>query len=410
MSQFEAQEDTEAKDTGEGAPEWEVTGGTLLIDISSGSVTGYTGSPTSVEFPAEINGVKITKISSNLFSGCESLTSVRIPEGYEEIGEQAFYNCRKLAEVTLPETMKTIGNWAFTYGVMKEIRIPEGIEAIPQYCFYECNSLKKVYLPSTLTRIRNNGFYGCDNLMAVYFYGTAPALDSGALTGCSGSMVLYYTEGTDGWTSPTWNGYHTAKFVPVDKENLVSVEISGGSLQVSLTTGEVTGYEGTPTSVEFPAEVNGVKITKVGDNLFSGCESLKSVTIPEGYEVIGANAFNGCTYLQSVRMGTVRTVGMNAFRGCSRLSGVDLGKALETVEEGAFYSCTDLGKIELPETARSIGKDAFYGCGGLTGVTLPEGLKRSASRRSTIVQGSQNSRCRRAWRRLGDMHFITATG
>ena len=47
-------------------------------------------------------------------------------------------------------------------------------------------------------------------------------------------------------------------------------------------------------------KVKYIKITGIGEDLFQECDSLKSITIPDGVKTIGANAFNGCSSLTSI--------------------------------------------------------------------------------------------------------------
>jgi hypothetical protein len=58
------------------------------------------------------NGV--TRIGRKAFSDCIALTSVTIPEGVTDIGEETFYMCALLS-VTIPASVATIGKGAFSY-------------------------------------------------------------------------------------------------------------------------------------------------------------------------------------------------------------------------------------------------------------------------------------------------------
>ena len=48
--------------------------------VESITITGYTGSNTSITIPETINGIKVTAIANSAFRGCTSLTSIVIPD------------------------------------------------------------------------------------------------------------------------------------------------------------------------------------------------------------------------------------------------------------------------------------------------------------------------------------------
>ena len=55
----------------------------------------------------------MTTIGSGMFSGCESLRSITLPEGITEIGESAFAGCSSLTELTIPDSVTAIRKGAF---------------------------------------------------------------------------------------------------------------------------------------------------------------------------------------------------------------------------------------------------------------------------------------------------------
>ena len=48
---------------------------------STVTITGYTGSATSITIPSEIDGMQVTSIGRYAFVGCWELTEIIIPEG-----------------------------------------------------------------------------------------------------------------------------------------------------------------------------------------------------------------------------------------------------------------------------------------------------------------------------------------
>ena len=76
----------------------------------------------------------------------------------------------------------------------------------------------------------------------------------------------------------------------------------------------VTGYEGElPADMVLPREIDGKKVTSIGDEAFALCGSLTSVTIPDSVTSIGDYAFAWCDSLTSVTIPADCTVGVDAF-------------------------------------------------------------------------------------------------
>ena len=57
----------------------------------------------------------VTSIGECAFEGCESLTSITIPEGVTSIGKDAFSYCESLSSITIPEGVTSIGESAFNW-------------------------------------------------------------------------------------------------------------------------------------------------------------------------------------------------------------------------------------------------------------------------------------------------------
>ena len=105
----------------------------------------------------------------SVFQGCNSLESIKIPEGIDRNGPYCFYNCTNLKNVALPNSLTRIDNNAFQdCKSLEEIKIPEGVTCIYENAFQGCVSLEEIKIPEGVTKINNNAFADCTNLKKVY--------------------------------------------------------------------------------------------------------------------------------------------------------------------------------------------------------------------------------------------------
>lgn len=105
----------------------------------------------------------------------------------------------------------------------------------------------------------------------------------------------------------------------------------------------LTKYLGTDTFVSIPDTV-----TTIGEEAFSGNETLTGVEIPDSITTISYNAFKNCTALTGVIVpGTVEKIGPGAFEGCTALTSVEIGEGVSSWGTGVFANCDSLAKISV---------------------------------------------------------------
>ena len=125
----------------------------------------------------------------------------------------------------------------------------------------------------------------------------------------------------------------------------------------------------TNENIVIPSTYNGLPVTKIADEAFYNCSSIKSVIISEGITEIGIAAFCNCFGLENITIPKgVDHINSYTLGGCCNLTNITLSESLTTIDANAFASCTSLASITLPESLTTIGANAFASCTSLTSI------------------------------------------
>lgn len=171
--------------------------------------------------------------------------------------------------------------------------------------------------------------------------------------------------------------------------------------------GVLTEYKGSSKDIVIPSTVyyiadsvfmdntkiqsvnlNGASI--IGNNAFSGCTALKTVTGFENVDSCGAYAFYdtpflnnrsdanliiGSVLVHSTASGaytipqSVKSVAPYAFAYNTGLTSVTIGDGVASIGEGAFYDCSNLASVTVSSQVSYIGAFAFQGTQYLSSVS-----------------------------------------
>ena len=138
---------------------------------------------------------------------------------------------------------------------------------------------------------------------------------------------------------------------------------------------EITRYLGTDYEVVIPAEIDGKKVTLIGDYLFYKNENLKSVKLPDTIISIGTEAFSLCKSLETVNIPSgVKEIG-GAFRSCEKLTSIVIPEGVEYIYFDTFKDCTSLKNVQLPNGLKMIYDFAFENCSSLTEISIPDSVE-----------------------------------
>ena len=164
----------------------------------------------------------------------------------------------------------------------------------------------------------------------------------------------------------------------------VAPEMENFEFESTATTCEILGLKDTSvTNLTLPDYV-----TAIAEGAFSGCSSLKSITIPfvGGSKKTERNTYQypfGYIFGTNSFQGSIQTWqyyhGENANNSTSSTYYIPASLKSVTVTGGnilygAFYNCSGLTEITIPDSVTSIGGSAFSGCSGLKSVTIGNGV------------------------------------
>ena len=141
-------------------------------------------------------------------------------------------------------------------------------------------------------------------------------------------------------------------------------------------TVEVGPYQDASGDISIPATItvgeNTYTVTSIGDDAFSMCYGLTSVTIPDSVTSIGDRAFSTCSDLTSVVIpDSVTSIGNSAFSSCSGLTSVVIPDSVTSIGDYAFSWCSGLTSITFAGISPPLfDPTAFYNCDALQTISL----------------------------------------
>jgi len=109
---------------------------------------------------------------------------------------------------------------------------------------------------------------------------------------------------------------------------------------------EITAYVGKKQIVNIPPRIEGMTVTRIGDNAFEydeawGYSDIIKVTIPNTVTSIGSTAFSMCTSLASITIpASITSIDFGAFNFCQSLTSITIPASVTSVDTGAFGNWT----------------------------------------------------------------------
>ncbi|MBR5673045.1 MAG: leucine-rich repeat protein [Muribaculaceae bacterium] len=403
--------------------------GTNTVEItynnSNPNYNSYTG---NVSIPSTIthNGTTytVTAIGNNAFRNCDGLTGVSIPNTVTKLGNFAFYECPSLTTINIPYGVTTLG-WdalgktglisvyipgSVTYmgsemfyycTSLRSVTLPESITYIDMRSFQGCTNLTRIVIPNGVTTIYSDAFKGCTSLQEVTIPRTTTTIKSGAFSGCTALTTvscfattppsLYnddvftseaYSNATLQVPSAVQSAYQAAngwkRFNNINGVNYDFVLNNLKYVITSSTTVKCVGPTVDPATGSWyiPGTACGYDVTEIGEDAFSNCSRITSITIGPKVTKISKRAFYNCSGLTGMSIpNSVIYIGDFAFSGCRGMTSLTIGSNVQEIRTAAFNNCSGLTSVVIPNSVTYVGGTAFASCTSLSSIVIGENCR-----------------------------------
>ncbi len=325
----------------------------------------------------------VQQIGDEAFFGCTQLSSVYLPKTLTDIGGSAFSVCDSLRSIRLPEGLKSAGSSLFSgCHALVDVELPETLTVIPEMMFFECG-LEEITIPAGVTEIRGEAFSSCYQLKRLTMLGMNATISSSAFAN-AGITTICAPEGSMGHILSLLSGsgaYGGLDYFSKDVsfEPAGYTEYTGGGYTCRLYDACAVisdcslGSANSPERISVPASVQGRPVVGIGDGVFADyfCET-KSITLPASLRFIGEACFCCCEQLASITLPKgLLAIESDAFISCGELRSITLPEGLLYIGGEAFGNCP-LTEIVLPDSLVSIGAMPFWDCCDLSSITIKE--------------------------------------
>ena len=411
--------------------EWKKLWAYKKLDNGGIVLTGYKGDEENLIVPARIGKTPVTAIGdhvlvperkrydSEALARKDRIRTVMIPEGIEEIGEQAFADCPGLESISIPTSLKKLGEGAFSnchgladaegfvivggvlfnyygsnetltipegvtridsrafYGnsVIREVIMPEGLKTIGRRTFYFCQKLRKTVMPDGLENIGDEAFGNCKALEKAAVPDSVKKMGYGAFLNCS---HLADTEGFMIIQNVLFNYYgaETEVIIPANVKRIDMCAFEHNRKLESVILPERLEYIGEKAFHDCP-NLKDIRlyehVTTIDVDAFSGCRSMTTLGLPEKLQTIGAGAFEDTGLTEITIPGSVEVLPYSVFARCKELKTLKVQEGVLVIGEASFYACDKLKTVDLPKSVRTIGNRAFGKCESLITINIPYG-------------------------------------
>lgn len=137
----------------------------------------------------------ISTIGAYAFADCPELLTIKLPKITSAVGEYAFSGCLKLRSFTFDTEKTTVTTTVISYPLFSA-----KLTTIPAHCFENCIALTEIILPDTITTISEYAFNNCLYLSKVVLGSGVVSIKEKAFNFCNSLQYVLYKGDSSSWT------------------------------------------------------------------------------------------------------------------------------------------------------------------------------------------------------------------
>ena len=351
----------------------------LYFNESNGRITDADDSISGhFEIPETINDITVTGIETNAFKDCADLTSLDIPETVTYLGQEIIAGTA-IETFTVPASV-TNSYYYNNKGVLANCEtlktvifadgatvVPAGICASNSFTSY----VEEVVIPETVTEIKADAFWNCDSLTKINIPKSVAYIRGSAFKDCSNLETVTFNYNDEREFTVTLDSY-----IFSNCEKLKSLDLPQNTVHLGQEIIAGTAIE----TFTVPASVTNTYYYN-NKGVLANCETLKTVIFADGATVVPAGicASNSFTsYVEEVVIPeTVTEIKADAFWNCDSLTKINIPKSVAYIRGSAFKDCSNLETVTFNynderEFTVTLDSYIFSNCEKLKSLDLPQ--------------------------------------
>ena len=310
------------------------------------------------------------------------LKSVEIPVGVTDLKEGVFASCHSLIQITVADgnsAYQDVNGVVYDRNMTTLVAYPAGasataytvadqVIAIGEAAFRGARNLTSVQLPASLQEIQREAFYGCSSIRSMQIPDNVVQISNLAFAETTKLTGIKFGK--------------NSKLPRIGNQAFAYSGISSFSVPASVSSIAQGAFEGCTKLYSITFQENS-RLTAISAYMLSGCDNLSSLTFEKGSSLtsIQAHGLEGMSRLRSISFGDAKitTIDNFAFRFCESLTSLTIPEGVTYLGRYAFYDCAALERVELPQSIAFVGEFAFLGTKPaevyFTSETLPADLQ-----------------------------------